>query len=314
VGDELPLRRLSTASGGLNVTVTETEPTLDIREALEGLDAPELEEAVNRRQALGERREDGLVPLFIIRPGIGRGKGKHLYEADMLQREVADGRFKGWKMYVDHQASEAKKASGGLPRSIRDLGGFVKEAWWDPAVPADLGNGWSEGAVVGLAKPTRLMRDLIEDIPEAIGASISARATEVRPVQRDGHTVWLVEGIRPKGSVDWVTEAGAGGRVAQIMESLDEAAVAADEEELMLEGKTDDELVEWLAENRPALLGQYLQEDEDGDELLEAGDGDELAELTEKFTKKFKGNRRMAEMAAKRALKAKKAEEQAAGE
>jgi hypothetical protein len=314
VGDELPLRRLSTASGGLNVTVTETEPTLDIREALEGLDAPELEEAVNRRQALGERREDGLVPLFIIRPGIGRGKGKHLYEADMLQREVADGRFKGWKMYVDHQASEAKKASGGLPRSIRDLGGFVKEAWWDPAVPADLGNGWGEGAVVGLAKPTRLMRDLIEDIPEAIGASISARATEVRPVQRDGHTVWLVEGIRPKGSVDWVTEAGAGGRVAQIMESLDEAAVAADEEELMLEGKTDDELVEWLAENRPALLGQYLQEDEDGDELLEAGDGDELAELTEKFTKKFKGNRRMAEMAAKRALKAKKAEEQAAGE
>ena len=287
------------------MTLMETEPTLEIREALNTLDAPALEEAVERREAFGAARADGLKPLFIIRPGIGRGKGKHLYEAEMLQREVADGRFKGWKMYIDHQAPEAKKASGGLPRSIRDLGGFVKEAWWDPAVPADPENGWGQGAVVGLAKPTRLMRDLIEDIPEAIGASISARATEVRPVQRDGNTVWLVEGIRPKGSVDFVTEAGAGGRVAQIMESLDEAAVAADEEEQMLEGMTDHELTEWLAANRPDLLDEYLQEAGDGD------DDDELAAHTEKIMKKFKGNRRMAAMAAKRALKAKKAEETA---
>ena len=141
------------------MTVLIEDEILEIRESLDSLDAAGLEEAVARRvektAAAGNPvRADGLVPLYIIRPGIGRGRGKHLYEAEMLEREVAEGRFKGWKMYVDHQAPEAKKASGGLPRSIRDLGGFIKEAWWDGAVPADPDRGWGKGAVVGLAKPT----------------------------------------------------------------------------------------------------------------------------------------------------------------
>jgi hypothetical protein len=85
--------------------------------------------------------------------------------------------------------------------------------------------------------------------------------------------------------------------------------VAADEEDAMLEGKTDDELFDWLIENRPEVLEGALEE-ADGD-----GADDELADLVEKFAKKFKGNRKMAEMAAKRALKAKKkAAEEAAGE
>src|SRR5437762_3431391 len=50
----------------------------------------------------------GRVPLHIIRPGIGKGRGSHLYEAAMLE-EAADT-FTGWKMYLNHLSPEAKKA------------------------------------------------------------------------------------------------------------------------------------------------------------------------------------------------------------
>jgi hypothetical protein len=268
-------------------------------------DLLELHEAIEVGSA-GPIRADGLVPIYVIRPGIGRGRGKHLYEAPMLQEAVTQGRFAGWKMYVDHQSPEARRASGGLPRSVRDLGGIIKEAWWDGSVPADPEKGWGQGAVVGLAKPTRLIASLIEDDPDLVEASISASATSVKPVQRGRDTVYLVEGIRPRGSVDWVTEAGAGGKVAPLIESLVESDDFEEEYE-MLEGEDGntpvdtDELVEWLAD-RPEILGAALELAEvDAEDVADKG-ADELAELTAKYVKKFKGNRAMALKAAKREL------------
>jgi hypothetical protein len=192
--------------------------------------------------------EDGTVPVHIIRPGIGKGRGNHLYEADMLAANAH--KFMGWRMYVDHESPEARKAAGGLPRSMRDLGGRIVEAEWDPNVPADPARGFGQGAVVGRAKPTRFIRELIEDDPELVEASISASATGVRPVVRDGKRVWLVEGIEDRGSVDWVTEAGAGGRVAALLEA---AFVEEGEREVLLESMSDEELSEYLRENRPHL-------------------------------------------------------------
>lgn len=219
----------------------------------------------------GPIRADGLVPLHIIRPGVGRGRGRHLYEADMLQKAVEEGRFTNWKMYVDHQAPEAKKAAGGLPRSVRDLGGIIKEAWWDADVPADPERGFGKGAVVGLAKPTRLIASLIEDDPQLVEASISATATGVRPVKRGSETVWLVEGIRPRGSVDWVTEAGAGGRVAPLIEALVESDDFEEELEMAQAAedqvvRDDDSLVEWLVNERPDLLERIAEAASDEDE------------------------------------------------
>jgi hypothetical protein len=272
---------------------------LEISEAVDSLAAPGLQEAVVRHIAetrdLGAKRADGLIPLVVIRPGIGKGKGKHLYEARMLQEAVTQGRFTNWKMYVDHQSPEAKKKSGGLPRSMHDLGGFIKESWWDPSysTPQDTANGHSAGGVLGLAKPTRFMRALIEDIPEAIGASISASATAVRPVSVGGQQVWLVEGIQPRGSVDWVTEAGAGGKVISLMESLEESWSDELEESELMASMTDDELREWLETERPDLVLS----------LAEADDGDtQLAALTTKYLSKFNGNKEMALLEARRVI------------
>lgn len=197
-----------------------------------------------------ESTDPGSALIHVIRPGVGRGRGRHLYEADMLRENA--GKFIGWPMYIDHLSPEAKKAMGGLPRSLKDTGGVIQEAWWDPNVPADDDKDWGQGAVVAKVKPLGFAKTLIEEAPEIVGASIAATATGVRPVDRNGERVWLVEGISDKGSVDWVTEAGAGGRVV----SLVEAAYHSEEEQQMhtLETLTDDQIREHLAEHRQALL------------------------------------------------------------
>lgn len=205
---------------------------------------------------------DGCVPVHIIRPGIGRGRGKHLYEASMLAKNAH--KFNGWRMYVDHQSPEARKAAGGLPRSVRDLGGRIVEARWDANVPADPVRGFGQGAVVGRAKPVRLIRELIGDDPALVEASISASATGVQPVSHNGQRVWMVEGISDRGSVDWVTEAGAGGRVAPLVE----ASYSSQEEVDMalLESMSDDEFLTYVREERPGLLNEADDPDHDGDD------------------------------------------------
>jgi hypothetical protein len=178
--------------------------------------ALELQESLASRPS--PLNADGTVNIHVIRPTIGQGLGRHKYTADML-RENAEV-FSGWKMYIDHQSPEAKKAAGGLPRSIHDLGGRILESYWDESVPAE--GRYGQGAVVARVKPVGQVKKLIEEDPELLEASIRAKATEVHPEVVEGEQVWVVEGISqsPPGSVDWVTEGGAGGRVADLIEGL----------------------------------------------------------------------------------------------
>lgn len=191
-------------------------------------EAFQLQESLASRPSLDD---DGSVLIHIIRPTIGMGMGRHKYTAEML-RENADV-FTGWKMYIDHQSPEARKAAGGLPRSIRDLGGRILESWWDDTVPAE--GRYEQGAVVGRVKPVGQVKALIEDDPELLEASIRAQATDVSPETIEGEQVWVVEGIRrePPGSVDWVSEGGAGGRIANLIEAM---VVEDDETETNAEG------------------------------------------------------------------------------
>lgn len=208
--------------------------------------------------AAGGLTADGLIPIYVIRPGVGRGKGRHLYEADMLAKNAHV--FKGWRMFVDHQAPEAKRALGGLPRSIRDLGGIVKEAKWDPSVPADPARGHGPGAVVAMCRPTPLIRQLVETDPELVEVSISARATGVRPRTHGGETVMVVEGFEREGSVDWVSRAGAGGRVAQLAEALEESFTAEEETVELFESMRDEDVVELVKARRPDLYERMIAE------------------------------------------------------
>lgn len=246
--------------------------------------------------------EDGNVLIHMIRPCVGRGKGRHVYEAKMLQENAE--KLRGWKMYVNHQSTDERKAKGGLPRDVEHMGGRVLESWWDPEVPAS--GRFGAGAIVGKVRPTPPIRALIENDPELLETSINATATGVKPVQRDGQRAWLVEGIHDKGTVDWVSEGGAGGRVAPV--SILEAVFGTPDEEeaAMLDSMTDDELREHLATTRPAVLEAAAAPAKGKGDAEDAKDGgaDEEAELVASFMKKGL-SRPLAEKAAKRQLASK---------
>jgi hypothetical protein len=211
----------------------------------------------------------------------------------MLQENAT--KFAGWRQYIDHLSPEARRAAKGLPRSIRDLGGRIVESYWDGQVPPDQKKGFGQGAVVGWSLPTPFIRELAANDPELVECSISANATSVQPRMVDGKRAWLVEGIEDRGSVDWVTEAGAGGRVVALMES------AYEEDGMgLLESMTDEEFITYVEEVRPHLLTE--QDDGDEEDQEDQGD-DELAEMVARLMKKNpKLNKAQAEAMAKKAL------------
>jgi hypothetical protein len=267
---------------GETVSVDDTDVSpAELREALRLTETVTLSE--------GSVQPDGTVLLDLLRPCTGRGRGRHLYKADML-RENAQ-KLSGWKMYVDHESDEARRKAGGLPRSIRDLGGRIIESYWNPNVPGDPDKGFGEGAVQGKVRPTRIVRELIEDDPQLLECSINSNATGVKPgVDEGGRRVWIVEGIQDRGSVDFVTEAGAGGRVASLMESVykDEHA----QEDAVLESMSDEDVRAYVERERPGLLEAEYEDDEH-----------------EKLCKKFQSQgmpRDAAEKAASKALAKKK--------
>lgn len=242
----------------------------ELRESAVPLARDAVEMPTELIEAFSEEARAKMVPLHIIRPGLGKGRGRHLYEAKMLEENAH--KFRGWKMYVDHLSPEARRAAGGLPRSVRDLGGRVVESYWDPNVPADPVAGHGAGAVIGWAIPTPFVRELIVNDPEIVEASISSNATGVHPVRVAGQRAWCVEGIEDRGSVDWVTEAGAGGRVVALMEST-----YTEEDMGLLESMTDEEFIAYVREQRPHLVEESTAtpsaDADDKNQRAEAGSG-----------------------------------------
>lgn len=223
-------------------------------------DALRLQESVaSPTSPLGE---DGTVVINVIRPTVGLGRGRHLYEAKMLQEHAGifgehkedGGAVPGWRMFADHEAPQAIKARGGLPRPIQHMGGRIEESWWNPDVPAE--GRYGQGAVQARVRPVGMVRALLEEDPKILEASINAEATGVHPGDSDGQRVWVVEGIQNGGSVDWVSEGGAGGKVVELMEAMIEeyAEGDADDPLAVLESLTDDELRDYVASKRQGLI------------------------------------------------------------
>jgi hypothetical protein len=231
------------------------------------------ESAVMLGLAEGEdRTEDGTVLLHLMRPCLGKGRGRHIYEADMLQHHADSGHFNDWPMFVDHESPAARKKAEGLPRSLRDVGGRVVRTWWDPTVEADTSKGFGKGAVVAEAKPVPWVHELIEHDPKLVNVSLNTFATGVRPKSVGGRPAYVVEGFADKGSADWVTLPGAGGRVVQLLEAAIEQADDDTTPDELLEGLSDDELAAHIRKHRPRVAEAI--NDEPGDSGEEETDMD----------------------------------------
>lgn len=190
----------------------------------------------------GSKRE---VVIDLIREGFGNARDGHYYGAGLL--EGAAQQFANAKMYVNHIDAETQRKLQGLPRPVEHLGGrIVETAFLAPGADrSDEGWGINEGdkAVIrGRAKIAQpWLWHMIESDPELLGVSIHAGGRS-NDGQMEGRRAKIVEAISNVRSVDWVTEAGAGGKVFALVEAQVEAELEHEDEDEVEE--VDADLVE----------------------------------------------------------------------
>jgi hypothetical protein len=188
------------------------------------------------------------VWVDLIEVGMGNARDRRLYTKQLLEHS-ADV-LVGAKMFADHESPEQAKKRNGLPRSVRDLAGRVVEARYVPDGGTS-GNGSIQGLVsVG---PSWLW-ELIEADPELVGLSINGSGRVRQEMGPDGKPANLVEAITAIDSVDWVSAAGAGGRVLELAEA--ETGDDMEDDEVSL----DDITFEQLMDARPDLVRKVEEE------------------------------------------------------
>ena len=156
---------------------------------------------------------DGTAKIKLIAPGWG---SSGYYPAEVLERDGPKVFRKGTKMYWDHQTAtqEAERPEG----SLRDLASeLIEDAKWE--------SGGSDGP--GLYAKTKVFeqfRQSVDDLAPHIGVSIRAMG-EARPGEVAGRKGTIIEKLTRAQSVDYVTQAGAGGKVLQLFEAARSAAI-----------------------------------------------------------------------------------------
>ena len=162
-------------------------------------------------EATAENIAKGIVPVRIIRPGFNDSKGKYY-----TKQAVESGKtlFEGAKMFANHSTKTEEKERP--ERDIRDWSGTLQDVKMS-----------EKGNLIGNAViHAGWLKEMVSNLFEAgnlskLGVSINTLGKGVRGKVEDCET-FIVESLvkHPLGSVDFVTEAGAGGAVG-LMESVD---------------------------------------------------------------------------------------------
>ena len=152
-------------------------------------------------------RDDGTIPIRIIAPGWG---SSGYYPADVLERDGPNVFKAGLHTYWNHPSVSEEKDRP--ERDLRDLAGtLTKDAYWDANGPAGPGL-YGEAQVVGA------YRDAVTELAPHIGMSIRAYG-KVREGEADGRRGKVISELASAKSVDFVTAAGAGGKILELFES-----------------------------------------------------------------------------------------------
>lgn len=144
------------------------------------------------------------VVVVLIEAGVNYNK-KRYYPKKTIQE--AAPLFAGLKMYLDHptEQEESQKPE----RSIREWLSTIEESWYE--------DGMALGRV-HIHSPW-LLENMADDVfRREIGTSINASG-RMHIGEIDGQQMQIMDSILDPRSVDWVTEAGARGRVLQLQES-----------------------------------------------------------------------------------------------
>ena len=152
-------------------------------------------------------RRDGSIPIKVIAPGWG---SSGFYSPEVLERDGPGVFAANTHMYWDHPAlsEDAERPE----RSLRDLAAvLVSDARWDAAGAAGPGL-YADAQVFGP------WRDVVEELAPHIGVSIRALGA-VHQGEAEGKKGAIVDALTAAKSIDFVTAAGAGGKVLQLFEA-----------------------------------------------------------------------------------------------
>lgn len=190
--------------------------------------------------------EERTVTITPIRPGWGNARDNFFYPSDTLKEATDGGLFNHIKMYRDHPRKSDEKE---LPeRSVKDWFATTREARWDPVR--------NEPRLEIKVHDDDVFRRF-QEAPEQIAFSILGHGTARKGAVggRDGK---IVESFHHVRSVDWVTEAGAGGAIAF-------AESAAEEHDQMdIENLTAEQLKEANPKLYAELVGMREHDGEHG--------------------------------------------------
>lgn len=144
-----------------------------------------------------------LIDVELITPGWG---SSGYYSAEVLESAGRDKVFAaGTHMYIDHPS--ASENHDRPERSLRDLAAVLAE---DAT--------WNGTALRGKARVFAPYQPLVAEMKDDIGVSIRAGG-EVEMGEAEGRRGRIVTQLVNATSVDFVTRAGRGGRIAQLLES-----------------------------------------------------------------------------------------------
>ena len=271
--------RIATKGGNVDISfdsaraLRESEPEVSMNEADSG-ESVEILEAGPSISAFGpsalvtlaeanprfdaDKREVWITP---IKPGFGNPKDGFYYPSKTIREAVEAGIFNNRKMYANHPRRTDEKE---LPeRSVRDWVATVKETVWDDA------NGVPRSRVKVYDKDAFARW---QDAPDEIAFSILGGGV-ARGGRVGNREARIVESFKNIRSIDWVTEAGAGGAI-----EFAESAADAEELEMDLKNLTREQLMD----ARPDLFTEAAS-DTPPDGYVSREEFDELKrELTEK--------------------------------
>lgn len=157
---------------------------------------------------LGEAKinRSGRMRVHAITAGLG---SSGYYSPDVLKEAASNGLIaKGTPLFLDHPSESDRMDRP--ERSVRDIAAvFTEAASYDA----------KEKALVGEIQVFAPYRDLLTEMAPYIGLSISGSATDIVEAEVDGNKVMAIESLAKIDSVDWVTRAGRGGKVVELLES-----------------------------------------------------------------------------------------------
>lgn len=155
-------------------------------------------------------KSGGVFLIDLITPGWG---SSGYYSSEVLEAAATDRVFPaGTQMFINHQT--AQERNDRPEGDLKDLAAvLIEDAVWNPT-GGEEGNG-------SLQAPARVFghwREPLADMKEAIGTSIRA-AADVEFGEAEGRKGRIVGRLVESISVDFVTRAGRGGRIVEVLEA-----------------------------------------------------------------------------------------------